>query len=299
VDLHKAYGEIHAVAGLSLTVAAGEVFALLGPNGAGKTTTVEILEGHRRPDSGSVRVLGVDPWRADRRFRERIGTVLQSGGMDDDLTVRETVRLYASLYPRRCKVDDTIDLVGLTPHAKERTKTLSGGQHRRLDLALALVGDPEVIFLDEPTTGFDPSARHQAWDLVTALSQLGKTIILTSHYMDEVQHLAQRVAVMRAGRVVAVSTPAALGGRDVGQAIISFRSPYDGWLSELPAGPWDRPVDDAGQIHLTTVKPTESLALLTAWACGRGEELIALTVSRPSLEDAYLHLTAPDEAVAR
>jgi ABC-2 type transport system ATP-binding protein len=296
-DVHKTYGGLVAVGGLSLTVLTGEVFALLGPNGAGKTTTVEILEGHRQPDSGSVRVLGVDPWRANRRFRERIGVVLQSGGIDGDLTVRETVALFADLYPRRREVDEVMTLVGLSRQARQHVRWLSGGQLRRLDLALALVGDPEVIFLDEPTTGFDPSARHQAWELVAELRRLGKTILLTSHYMDEVQHLADRVAVMSKGRVVAESTPNELGGRDAGEAIISFQEPYPGWHGELQAGPWTMTVTDAHEVRITTAKPTETLAAVTAWAHDRGEELIGLTVTRPSLEDAYLHLTTVNPPV--
>ena len=290
-DVHKSYGGLVAVGGLSLTVRTGEVFALLGPNGAGKTTTVEILEGHRQPDSGSVRVLGVDPWRANRTFRERIGVVLQSGGIDGDLTVRETIALFAGLYPRRREVDEVMTLVGLRRQARQHVRWLSGGQLRRLDLALALVGDPEVVFLDEPTTGFDPSARHQAWELVADLRRLGRTVLLTSHYMDEVQHLADRVAVMSKGRIVAESTPNELGGRDVGEAIIAFQEPYPGWQAELRSGPWTITVTDTHEVRITTTKPTETLAAITSWAHDRGDELVGLTVTRPSLEDAYLHLT--------
>jgi ABC-2 type transport system ATP-binding protein len=208
--LRKEYGSVTAVDGLSFTIERGEVFALLGPNGAGKTTTVEILEGHRRRTGGSVTVLGFDPQTGGRDYREQIGIVLQEAGFDEEFTVREIVTMYSRLYPRRRDVDETIERVGLTDKAGARTKTLSGGQRRRLDLALGLIGDPELLFLDEPTTGFDPSARRRAWDLIASLRDLGTTILLTTHYMEEAERLADRVAVIQSGTLVALDTPEAL-----------------------------------------------------------------------------------------
>jgi len=287
-DLRVDYGPLRAVDGLSFRVRTGEIYALLGPNGAGKTTTVEVLEGHRRHTGGTVHVLGTDPQRGGRRFRERIGIVLQSGGMDADLTVGELVALYASFYPRPRDVADTIDQVGLTAKRRARASTLSGGQLRRLDLALALVGDPEVIFLDEPTTGFDPNARRHAWDMIGNLRDLGKTVLLTSHYLDEVQHLADRVAVLSHGHLIAESTPNELGGRDTSETLISFRAPgNDG----LPSGPWEPPEREGDHVVLRTDRPTLALLELTSWAVGRGEDLRGLMVTRPSLEDVYLELT--------
>jgi ABC-2 type transport system ATP-binding protein len=233
-DLHKHYGATHAVDGVSFRVEPGEVFALVGPNGAGKTTTVEILEGHRRRTSGHVEVLGFDPETGGRDYRERIGIVLQEAGVDEDFTPRELVRLYRGMYPRRLPVDGVIDLVGLADKADAKVKTLSGGQRRRLDLALGLVGDPELLFLDEPTTGFDPSARRRAWDLVENLGGLGKTVLLTTHYMDEAEHLADRVGVVVAGRLVAVGTPAELGGEARTSSTIAFRLPPGVAVSEVP-----------------------------------------------------------------
>ena len=289
--LVKRFGDLHAVDGLSFEVATGEIFALLGPNGAGKTTTLEVLEGHLPPTSGTVRVLGVDPLRGGRRHRDRVGIVLQSGGMDGELTVAEILRLYAGFYTRPRSMRETTALVGLADKERARVRTLSGGQQRRLDLALALVGDPEVLFLDEPTTGFDPDARHQAWEMVSALRALGKTVLLTSHYMDEVQVLADRVAVISKGKLVAQSTPSRLGGRDLGEAVVRFGVPYPGWESELPAGPWG-PVECRGaEVCLRTDRPTEAVWTLSRWAVERGEELVGLTVARPSLEEAYLQLT--------
>ncbi len=289
--LHKRYGASVAVDDVSFDVTPGEVFALLGPNGAGKTTTVEILEGHRKRTGGEVRVLGVDPEKAGRRLRERVGIVLQSGGLDGELSVRDMVRLYAGFYPAPRDPAETIELVGLTDKARARVRTLSGGQQRRLDVALALIGDPDLLFLDEPTTGFDPTARRQAWDVVDGLRRLGKTVLLTSHYMDEVQYLADRVAVLDRGKLVAVSTPAALGGRDVAQAVVRFRLSDGVEAGELPDGPWLAPEWEGDGVLLRTDQPTEALALLTQWALERGEELVALTVSRPTLEDAYLEIT--------
>jgi ABC-2 type transport system ATP-binding protein len=223
--LRKRYGELEAVRGIDFEVAEGECFALLGPNGAGKTTTVEILEGYRDRDAGEVEVLGLDPQRGGRDLRERVGIVLQSSGHFRELTVREVLELFGGYYPAPRATGEVIDLVGLGEKAGARIKTLSGGQQRRLDLALGLVGDPDLLFLDEPTTGFDPSARRRSWELIESLRELGKTILLTTHYMDEAQNLADRVAILAAGRVVAAGTPDSLGGRDEGEAMISFRLP--------------------------------------------------------------------------
>lgn len=284
------YGSKRAVDGLSFEVAEGEVFALLGPNGAGKTTTVEILEGHRRRTGGEVSVLGFDPETGGRRYRERIGIMLQAGGIDGEFTVVETLRLYASFYHRPRSVEETIETVGLSGYRRARVRTLSGGTLRRLDLGLALIGDPEVVFLDEPTTGFDPTARRAAWEMVGGLRQLGKTVLLTSHYMDEVEALADRVAVIRRGTVVAEATPGQLGGRDVAAVLIRMREPYPGWADELPPGPWTLECT-RGEVWLRTDLVTQSLAQLTAWAVERGEELTGLTVTRPTLEEAYLQIT--------
>ncbi|MCF6506639.1 ABC transporter ATP-binding protein [Blastococcus sp. MG754426] len=287
--LRKRYGDLVAVDDLSFRIEQGEVFALLGPNGAGKTTTVEILEGHRRRDAGDVRVLGYDPQTGGREFRERIGIVLQEAGFDEDFSVRELVRLHRGLYPRRLGVDEVIDQVGLTDKRDARVKTLSGGQRRRLDLALGLVGDPELLFLDEPTTGFDPSARRRAWELVEGLRALGTTVLLTTHYMDEAEHLADRVGIVVRGRLVALGTPAELaaGQQD---AVVSFRLPAGVAAADLP--PLDGvPVADGLGWELTTPRPTATLHALTGWALERGLQVPALSVRRPSLEDVYLRLT--------
>jgi ABC-2 type transport system ATP-binding protein len=289
--LRKDYGRLRAVDSVSFQVRRGEIYALLGPNGAGKTTTVEILEGHRKRTSGSVRVLGSDPGAGGRHFRESIGIVLQSGGLDAELTVREMVGLYASFYARPRDVAATIDQVGLANKRRARIRTLSGGQLRRLDLALALIGDPELLFLDEPTTGFDPNARRDAWEMIAGLRQGGTTILLTSHYLDEVQRLADRVGVMSHGLLVEESTPAALGGRDLAGTVISFRLPAALPAAGLPAGPWDLPEHPEGNITMHTDEPTHVLHVLTRWAVHHGVELEGLTVVRPSLEDAYLRIT--------
>jgi ABC-2 type transport system ATP-binding protein len=284
--LWKSYGSIEAVKGISFEVAPGEVFALLGPNGAGKTTTVEILEGYRRRDAGAVSVLGTDPARGGVRLRERIGIVLQECGIEELLTVGEVVDRQAGYYPVPRPVEEVIGLVGLDDKVDARVRTLSGGQRRRLDLALALVGDPDLIFLDEPTTGFDPAARRHAWDLVKRLCGLGKTIFLTTHYMEEAQHLADRVAVIAAGRLVAQGTPESIGGRDTGSARIRFILPDDLPLSALPL-PARR--DDA-HVLIEAAEPARALHVLTGWALDRGIDLRGLTVSRRSLEDVYLEL---------
>jgi ABC-2 type transport system ATP-binding protein len=293
--LRKRYGELEAVRGIDFEVAEGECFALLGPNGAGKTTTVEVLEGYRDRDAGEVEVLGFDPQRGGRDLRERIGIVLQSSGHFRELTVREVLELFGGYYPRPRATGEVIDLVGLGEKAGARVKTLSGGQQRRLDLALGLVGDPDLLFLDEPTTGFDPSARRRSWELIESLRELGKTILLTTHYMDEAQNLADRVAIMAAGRVVAAGTPDSLGGRDEGEAMISFRLPAGTPVADLPADLPGRPARHEDRVELRTTEPTRALNLLTSWALARGEELDALTVARPSLEDVYLELTSAQE----
>ena len=293
--LRKRYGELEAVRGIDFEVAEGECFALLGPNGAGKTTTVEILEGYRDRDAGDVEVLDLDPRRGGRDLRERIGIVLQSSGHFRELTVREVLELFGGYYPRPRATGEVIDLVGLGEKAGARVKTLSGGQQRRLDLALGLVGDPDLLFLDEPTTGFDPSARRRSWELIENLRELGKTILLTTHYMDEAQNLADRVAIIVAGRIVAAGTPDSLGGRDEGEAVISFRLPAGMTLTDLPADLPGRPAPREDRVVLRTTEPTGALNVLTSWALARGEELDALTVTRPSLEDVYLQLTGAEE----
>jgi ABC-2 type transport system ATP-binding protein len=274
--LRKAYGAHEAVRGVSFAVERGEVFGLLGPNGAGKTTTVEILEGYRRRDAGVVRVLDHDPENRLPELRERVGIVLQSCGTYPHLTVRETVQHWAGLYARPRDVDEVITLAGLDAAADRRARALSGGQVRRLDFALALIGDPELIFLDEPTTGFDPAARRAAWDTVRALRDLGKTVLLTTHYLDEAQALADRVAIIKDGRILADGPPEALGAGAAGGARyrVCWRE-ADGTLQE-------RDTDD----------PTALLHELTGEALARGEQLHELSVTRPSLEDVYLELTA-------
>ncbi len=286
--LRKSYGSNDAVRGVDLTVEAGEVFAFLGPNGAGKTTTVEILEGYRERSAGEVEVLGRDPRDGDRAWRERIGIVLQDCRMEPLLTVRETLALYAGYFRAPREVDETIGLVGLQEKTDERAGRLSGGQQRRLDVAVALIGDAELLFLDEPTTGFDPSARRQAWEVIASLRDLGKTVFLTTHYMDEAQFLADRVAIIRDGQIVAEGKPSELGGRAEAASKIVFLLP-DG--AELPQveGAMKR---ERGFVEITTTKPTKTLNDLTVWALERGIELQGLSVSQPSLEDVFLELTS-------
>jgi len=283
--LRKAYGGVTALDGVDLTVRRGEVLALLGPNGAGKTTLVEILEGHREADAGEVDVLGFDPARRERAFRERIGIVLQDAALERELTVHETIELYAAPYPEPLPADEVAELVGLTEKLHARTSTLSGGQRRRLDVAVGIAGDPELVFLDEPTTGFDPAARRQSWELIAGLRARGRTILLTTHYMEEAQRLADRVAVIADGRLIAVAAPDELGGDE--NTLVTFRLPPGVEVADLPVA-----VDGHGpEVELRTTTPTRDLAPLLSWAAVRGYELEGLTVSRPTLEDVYLELT--------
>ena len=273
--LRKSYGDYEAVRGISFEIPEGEVFGLLGPNGAGKTTTIEILEGYRRRDAGEVDVLGFDPGRAGPAFRERIGVVLQQSQLWPTITVAETHRMFAGYYDRPRDVDEVIKLVGLEEKGDARVKTLSGGQKRRLDLGVALVGDPDLVFLDEPTTGFDPAARRAAWDMIRALRSLGKTILLTTHYLDEAEQLADRVAVLREGQIIREGTPAELTGA-TNETEVRYRQ-------------------DGHEVVIHTTEPTRLLQELTAAALAEGREVEGLQVRRPTLEDVYLSLTAPEE----
>jgi ABC-2 type transport system ATP-binding protein len=272
--LRKSYGGLEAVRGVDFDIAQGEVFGLLGPNGAGKTTTVEILEGYRTRDAGEVTVLGHDPQRTGPEFRERIGVVLQQSELWPTLTVRETHKVFAGYYERSRDVDEVIELVGLVEKRDARVKTLSGGQKRRLDLGVALVGDPDLVFLDEPTTGFDPAARRAAWEMIRSLRALGKTVLLTTHYLDEAEQLADRVAVMREGRIVRIGTPRELTTADL-EVEIRYRRGGE-------------------EILIRTGEPTRVLNELTAEALARGEELERLEVRRPTLEEVYLSLVEED-----
>jgi ABC-2 type transport system ATP-binding protein len=271
--LHKRYGALEAVRGIDISVASGEVFGLLGPNGAGKTTTVEILEGYRERTSGEVSVLGHDPQLRESALRKRIGIVLQSSGIYSHLTPREALRHWACFYPHPRDVEEVLSLVGLEEKADVRTRKLSGGQSRRLDFALALIGDPELIFLDEPTTGFDPEARRAAWETIRSLRELGKTILLTTHYLDEAQALADRVAIVKDGRILAIGPP-----RELGAGAAHYRIAYRNGAGEL--------------VEVETDDPTRTLHELTSEALARGELLEELSVGRPTLEDVYLELTA-------
>ena len=291
LGLRKSYGDHEVIGGIELEVHHGEVFAFLGPNGAGKTTTVEILEGYRSRDAGEVSVLGADPSSADRSWRSRLGLVLQTCTMPAELTVRELVELYAGYYPHPRPTAQTIDLVGLADKGDARTNQLSGGQLRRLDVALALIGDPELVFLDEPTTGFDPSARHHAWEVIANLRELGKTIFLTTHYMDEAQALADRVAIIVAGEIVAQGTPDTLGGRDRARSDISFALPAGTVFTDLPDELQAIAQRRDGRVHIEAAEPAQVLHTLAEWALAHGAGLSDLTVGRPTLEDIYLRLT--------
>ncbi len=270
-DLRKSYGPVEALRGVSFEIEQGEVFGLLGPNGAGKTTTIEILEGYRARDEGAVEVLGADPGAADGGWRERIGIVLQSSAMYPNLTVGEHVRVFAGYYSHPRDAAEVIELVGLADKRNAKVKTLSGGQKRRLDLALGLIGDPELIFLDEPTTGFDPQARRAAWEMIRSLRELGKTVLLTTHYLDEAEQLSDRVAVLREGRIVAMGRPAELTGAKVATEIHYRRN--------------------CEQVVVATHEPTRVLHELTGEALAAGVELEGLEVRRPTLEEIYLSLT--------
>ncbi len=272
-DLHKSYGDVQAVRGIDFEVARGEVFGLLGPNGAGKTTTVEMLEGYRQRTSGIVSVLGYDPGGRPRALRERVGIVLQDSGLYRHATVRELVTHWAGFYPSPRDVEEVIDLAGLRESEDVRARKLSGGQARRLDFALALVGDPELIFLDEPTTGFDPAARRAAWETIRALAELGKTVLITTHYLDEAQALCDRVAIIKGGRILAVGAPAELGVGTASRYRVSWRD------------------EDGTMVTRETDDPTALLHQLTSAALARGTGVSDLSVSRPSLEDVYLELT--------
>ncbi len=291
-DLKKSYGDVHAVRGVSFSVDEGECVAVLGPNGAGKTTTVEILEGYRTRDAGTVSVLGMDPAHGGTELRARIGIVLQECGVEPYLTVSEVLTLHAGYYSRPLSVSDVIHIVGLDEKATARVKSLSGGQKRRLDVALGLIPDPELLFLDEPTTGFDPTARRHAWEMIKNLSQLGKTVLLTTHYMDEAQALADRVIVIAAGQIVAEGSPESIGGRADAAARIRFLLPQNVTVEQLPIA---AEAAGDGAVVVTTSTPTAALQTLTSWALEHGGELAQLTVARPSLDDVYVALTSPPD----
>jgi ABC-2 type transport system ATP-binding protein len=295
-DLHMKYGAVEAVRGIDLEVAAGEVFGFLGPNGAGKTTTIEILEGYRARTGGDVSVLGVDPARPTREWRGRVGLVLQACELDPLLTVRETLSLFGGFYVAPRPVDEIVELVGLNDKRDDRVGRLSGGQRRRVDVGVALIGDPELVFLDEPTTGFDPAARREAWSMIEGLKALGKTVFLTTHYMDEAQHLADRVAILRAGKIVALGPPDELGAGRETSTLVTFRT-RDASLLDSLRTEVDGSVtisDDA--IAIRTTDPQAVLGRLLAWADARRLTLDQLEVRRPDLEDIFLELMGTESA---
>ena len=289
--LRKSYDRFEAVRGVSFDVADGEVFCLLGPNGAGKTTTVEILEGYRPASEGLVQVMGLDPRSAGPALYERVGIVLQECGVQDDLSVAELLTMYRSYYARPRSVEEVLDLVELDAKRDARAKTLSGGQRRRLDMALALVGDPDLIFLDEPTTGFDPLARRHAWSTIRALCSLGKTVFLTTHFMDEAQELADRVAVMVSGQIVAAGRPADLGGRDRAPTQIRFELPAGVGLADLPDLGTATTTPTPSGVLVSAAEGLTATNRLTGWALERGYDLTGFSVAQPTLEDVYLSLT--------
>jgi ABC-2 type transport system ATP-binding protein len=291
-DLRMSYDGFEAVRGIDLAVYRGEVFAFLGPNGAGKTTSVEILEGFRHRTGGDVTVLGADPQLAGVQWRSRIGVVLQESQTEAELTVRECLTLYAGYYPNPRPIDETLELVGLSDRPTVRTGRLSGGQRRRLDVALALIGDPELIFLDEPTTGFDPAARRATWEVIAGLQALGKTIFLTTHYMEEAEYLADRIVVIAAGQIVAEGTPATLGGRQAAAAVITFTLPSKLTGSDLPRLAGSVEEVTGGQVRLRSENALADAGTLAAWAAERQLELPDFQIRRPSLEDIYLELVA-------
>ena len=291
-DLSKSYGPIEAVRGVTFEVRQGEVFALLGPNGAGKTTIAEMLEGYREPTGGSAAVLGADPWKNDPAHKARLGIVLQSTSVDPFLTVRETIEMYSGFYPRPRPTDEVLELVDLTAKAGEKVRRLSGGQQRRLDVGVALAGDPELLFLDEPTSGFDPSARRNSWEMVKALAALNKTVFLTTHNMDEAQYLADRVAIINEGVIVAEGSPETIGARDTAETSIRFRTGVGAPVLPATFGA----VASGDSVVLTTADPTRVLHELTGWAVAAGVSLDGLEVSKPSLEDVYLKLTEEQDS---
>ena len=292
--LSKSYGELRAVREVSFEVGHGEVFCLLGPNGAGKTTTVEILEGYRERSGGEVRVLGMDPARGQRELHERVGIVLQSCGVQSELTVAELLEMYGRYYSRSRPAEELLELVELDAKRDVRASQLSGGQRRRLDLALGLVGDPDLVFLDEPTTGFDPAARRHAWETIRSLCSLGKTIFLTTHFMDEAQYLADRIAVMRAGEIIASGKPEEIGGRDLRPTEIRFALPAGMSASDLPDTGAQDVVVDGDLVLLRSSDGLRTTHAVTEWALAGGFELERFSVAQPSLEDIYLELTAEE-----
>jgi len=295
--LRMRYGEVEVLKGIDLEVASGEILGFLGPNGAGKTTTIEILEGYRQRTDGAVSVLGVDPARPTRAWRDRIGLVLQECELDPLLTVSETLTLFSAFYRSPRPIDEVIELVGLAGRERARLGTLSGGQRRRADVAVALVGDPELIFLDEPTTGFDPTARREAWKTIEGLKELGKTVLLTTHYMEEAQQLADRVVIIRAGEIVAEGRPDEIGGQRTGQATIGFDAPPGVGPEPIAAALARAVALEKGRMTVQSDDAQGTLLRLTNWAEREHVDLAAIEVRQRSLEDVFLELTQPEETV--